>query len=275
MDKQESVLFNGKLVSANDLNLMPSSSWVKHCPGFYESIKVSDNKMFLTDYHYDRMMEGARYWNVSLPSKAVLFNNLQELIDTVPYHSGKLRLQFCVDVQHDTLDHIAYLEEGNKGFTWQDQGWITAVFKDHFKPLIPKANLKSNSRDVFLLAHQWMRHNELDEAIILNEQGKIVESTICNIWWVEDDVIYTPPLDAGCVQGVMRRFLLERLADWNFQVGEENAYPSRLEQASEIFLTNAIRGIRWVSGLDSVPKDHHLSYKVFEQLKAWELQQYR
>jgi len=273
MDKSW-ILWNGRLMNEDELALGPSSDWMRHAPGFYESIKVSGGIIFHKELHYARMMDGAAYWKVMLPEAETMYSSLIGLIDSSNFDSGKLRIQFCVDIKSGGLDYLAVFEKGDKGYSWEDKGWITAVYKDHFKTAGSDANIKSNHRDIYLQARQWMFANELDEAIVINQQGRVVESTICNLWWIDDNVIYTPPLHAGCVNGVMRRFLTQHLSEWGFQVEEADAFPGRLEKASEVFLTNAIRGVRWVSGIDGVPKSYKVSRGVFDKLRAWELDQY-
>jgi branched-chain amino acid aminotransferase len=44
----------------------------------------------------------------------------------------------------------------------------------------------------------------------------------------------------------MRRYLLEKLPDAGFKIKEISILPDDLEFADEVFLTNAINGMRWV-----------------------------
>ena len=56
----------------------------------------------------------------------------------------------------------------------------------------------------------------------------------------------TPALDQGCVNGVMRRYLAEQFQVSGYELQEGVIITSHLENADELFLTNAINGIRWV-----------------------------
>ena len=86
----------------------------------------------------------------------------------------------------------------------------------------------------------------LDDCVLLNSRGRVVETTVANIWWVREGRIYTLPLSEGCVAGVMRRHLLEALPGAGYSVGEEPIGPDELGRADELFITNALRGIGWV-----------------------------
>jgi len=95
----------------------------------------------------------------------------------------------------------------------------------------------------------YAQKNNLDDCLILNNSNRICDSTISNIFCVKNEIIYTPPLSDGCVSGVMRRYLINQLSDTGFKIEEKEMDIEWLRQADEIFLTNAISGIRWVKNL--------------------------
>jgi len=55
-------------------------------------------------------------------------------------------------------------------------------------------------------------------------------------------MIFTPALTEGCVSGVVRRHLLMKLPG----VEEKEIDVDWLMGSDEIFLTNAVSGVRWV-----------------------------
>ena len=92
------------------------------------------------------------------------------------------------------------------------------------------------------MAARQAKQNKWNDALVLNTAGNIIESAIANIFWVKDGNIYTPPLAEGCVAGVMRRHLLQITPG----IAEKPLTIDALSAADEVFLTNAIKGIRWV-----------------------------
>jgi branched-chain amino acid aminotransferase len=107
------------------------------------------------------------------------------------------------------------------------------------------ANLKSCNALIYAIAARQARENQWNDALILNTAGNIIESTIANIFWITDDIIYTPPLADGCIAGVMRRHLLS-----NNSIVERSLTLPTLLEADEVFLTNAIKQVRWVGMMD-------------------------
>ena len=83
--------------------------------------------------------------------------------------------------------------------------------------------------------------------IILNNQNNIVEALSSNLFFVKDKYIYTPPLSSGCLNGIMRSKIIEIAKSLNYNLIDNLPLNiNNLINADEIFLTNAISGIKWV-----------------------------
>lgn len=117
----------------------------------------------------------------------------------------------------------------------------TVMYGGHLKPFGAMQNAKLNERTVYSLAQEFALSEGADEAIVLNEAGRPIESTISNIWWRRDDTWFTPPLSEGPVAGTVRAELLELSP---FKIIEAAATVDKLMASEEIMLTNAIRGVR-------------------------------
>ncbi len=110
------------------------------------------------------------------------------------------------------------------------------------------ANLKSNNYLPYLLSAQFAKQHQLNDAVLLNVFDRICDASIANIAWIKNGTIFTPPLSEGCVAGVMRRYLLEQCENiTGIKFLEQTGTANDLEQADELFLTNAISGIRRVA----------------------------
>jgi branched-chain amino acid aminotransferase len=94
------------------------------------------------------------------------------------------------------------------------------------------------------MAARHARENGLDDMLLVNTDDRICESAIANVFMVKDGRIITPPLEEGCVDGVMRRFMLEHLPSIGYEVKQEPLPMSRLLTVDEIFLTNALHLLR-------------------------------
>src|SRR5690606_10046155 len=96
------------------------------------------------------------------------------------------------------------------------------------------------------MAGIYQKAHSLDECILTNDKSNITEAISSNIFAVKNGVLYTSPITDGCVDGVMRKKIIEIAQANRIAVYEMSLTQSVLLGADELFLTNAINGIRWV-----------------------------
>jgi branched-chain amino acid aminotransferase len=107
-----------------------------------------------------------------------------------------------------------------------------------------------------------------DNAIILNSHDRIADATGTNVFLVSGNTLITPPLSEGPVAGVMRRHLLEKLPLLlpDLSIIEQTVTIDMLKDASEIFLTNSISGIRWVGSFNGKSYTNNLAVDIYQKL---------
>ena len=127
-----------------------------------------------------------------------------------------------------------------------DGGLVIDIYPDASKACNIFSEVKSNNFLLYVMGAMYARQNGLGDCLILNQYGRIADATIANVFWIKNRVIYTPPLEEGCVAGVTRRFLLQQLPAAGYTINEQPLTPDDLLSADEVFLTNAVRGIRAV-----------------------------
>ena len=91
----------------------------------------------------------------------------------------------------------------------------------------------------------------MHEAIMLNLNGEVSECTGDNIFIIKDGVLHTPPVTAGILRGITRRFVIDTLAPAAGMKVVEN--PMQLKDvfaADEVFLTGTAAEIIGVSSID-------------------------
>lgn len=114
------------------------------------------------------------------------------------------------------------------------------------------AGIKHLNRLEQVLAQSEWREGEFDEGLMMDTEGELVCATAGNVFAVRDGALITPDLRFCGVQGVMRAQVLKAASKLGMAVSEEPLWPHDLEAASEIFITNAVRGIRSATSLDSL-----------------------
>jgi branched-chain amino acid aminotransferase len=172
---------------------------------------------------------------------------------------------------YDTADHFPnYIIESwplpaGSGDLNQN-GLFIDVFPTGRKSCDRYSNIKTNNFLLYAQAALHAKDNGLNDCLVLNSHERIADSTIANLFYSKEGKIYTPPLSEGCVAGVMRRHLLERLPGAGFAVDERETSSEDLERAEEVFLTNAIRGVIWVQGFRNAKYGQALSRSVYDSV---------
>ncbi|HLS13351.1 MAG TPA: aminotransferase class IV [Beutenbergiaceae bacterium] len=118
------------------------------------------------------------------------------------------------------------------------------------------AGLKTTSYAENARALAYAAEHGDGEAIFGNNREELCEGTGTNIFIEAGGVLYTPPLDSGCLAGITRELVLEWAGDSGVEVREETMPLARLQQAEHAALTSSTRGlvpIIAVDGRDLLP----------------------
>ena len=107
------------------------------------------------------------------------------------------------------------------------------------------AGIKHLNRLFYVLATQQLQsENNFDEALLLDSEGYLVEAIVHNLFFISNDITYTPDLTASGVDGIMRNLVLKKLKELDKPVKIGHYTPEQLFQADECFLCNSVQGIR-------------------------------
>ena len=127
-----------------------------------------------------------------------------------------------------------------------ENGLVIDIYPDVEKSCDKFSNIKSANFLPYSMAAQYAKENKWNDCLVLNNSGGVADSTIANLFIIKEGVIVTPGLEEGCIDGVMRRHLLTQLQSAGIETTEATVTVSDIRNADEVFLTNAINGIRWV-----------------------------
>ena len=250
------ICFNGKIVAADEPALLVSNRGYRYGDGLFETIKVAEGQLILENYHFER-----------------LFSGLSLLKFEIPVHFTKEKinagiLQLCKRNGCEKLARVRLsVFRGNGGLYDEDKslqyiiecwplsnsvnklnenGLVIDVFNEGAKTCDKFSNLKSANFLIYSMAALYAKEKKLNDCLVLNTKGNIADSTIANFFIIKNGVVITPGLEEGCINGVKRRQLLNQLQDGGEEVQEMAITVADIEAADELFLTNAINGIRWV-----------------------------
>jgi 4-amino-4-deoxychorismate lyase len=223
--------------------------------GLFETALLVDARVRFLDDHCQRLFSGCARLGITPPDQQTLLREIA---------------QVCADADRGVLKIIVTRGAGGRGYRPSEAMSSTRVVALHpFSPA-PQGGLSLRWCDIRLgrnarlagikhlnrleqvLAQSEWRDGEADEGLMLDTEGEIVCATSANVFVVRDGALVTPDLRFCGVRGVMRARVLQAAAKLNLAASEEPLWPHDLTTASEVFITNAVRGIRSVSRLDSL-----------------------
>lgn len=225
--------------------------------GCFETMRINNHKLCLRDHHFGRLFSSLEHLGLHLPVE-ITAQTLEEQVIALALKNGhaeqgRARLNFfggegglypsANEAPHYIIETGA-LEETAIGFN--QQGLHIDIYRDARKAADQFSHIKHNNFLPYAMAARWAADHDLDDAILLNCEDRVADTTIANVFIVQDGLIKTPVLTEGCVSGVMRKYLVNRCRKEGIPVEETRISADDLAQASELFLTNALRGIRWV-----------------------------
>jgi branched-chain amino acid aminotransferase len=213
---------------------------------------MKNGKIRLESYHWHRLSSGLRLlgYNGDLDAQSLSSEILSQAQKNNCADLSRVRL--IANLSADKLQcTIECSPIESKLLELNSHGLNLTIATGLLKEPDTYAKLKSCNRGLYDCAYKIATERGKDDALILNTRGNIIETTVANIFWIEKDTIYTPPLSEGCVAGVMRRFLLEKLREKNIPVVEKPLTNELLAQADGLFSTNALRGVKWIGSVDA------------------------
>jgi branched-chain amino acid aminotransferase len=254
---QQFINHNGDFVLADQPVVKATNRSFRYGDALFETIRIANFKPQFLKEHLQRLTNGMRVLKMQpnpIFSESFFEQAILELAQKNGVASdGRVRLTVYrndggfyapSDNTVSFLMEVSSLDE--KGYTLNQKGYTVDLYTEIKKSLGPLASIKSANSMLYVMAGIFKNANNLDDCILVNDKVSITEAISSNIFAVKNGVLYTSPVEDGCVDGVMRKKIIEIAEANRIAVYELSVMQSVLLGADELFLTNAINGIRWV-----------------------------
>ncbi len=252
------VNFNGTLLSKEDSKLTSENRGYKYGDALFETLKVVNGKIFFWEDHYFRLMSSMRIMRMEIPMNFTMEFIEAEILKTADANdllnsTARVRLnidrgeggKYLPSNEAKVNYNIIAESHPNPFYTINEQAIYTVdLYKDYFMAPGLLSGLKSNNKAIQVIGSIYAKENDLENCLVLNTNKSVIEALNGNLFLVKGNTIKTPPLEDGCLKGVMRKQILELLTkDVNLVVEEASISPFELQKADELFITNVILGI--------------------------------
>jgi len=259
----EKIVYNGKFLNKGTAIVTSESRGLRFGDGCFETLKVVKGTIILNDLHFARLLSSLETLGFELDhsfTATILADKVLELVNKNK-HADHARVRInvfrgegsLIESQNDKPNYV--IESWPLDTTVNDfneNGFVVDIFKDARKSCDNFSHIKSNNFLSYVMAAKWSKKHQLNEAILLNSFDRLADATVSNVFVVENGILKTPAINEGCVAGVMRKHLINACRKEGIPVEETIVTGETLQNASEVFLTNSIRGIRWVKQIGEV-----------------------
>jgi branched-chain amino acid aminotransferase len=143
------------------------------------------------------------------------------------------------------------------------------LYKDFYITKQLLSTLKTNNKMLQITGSIFADENGYDNCLVLNDEKNVVEALQSNIFMKTGNVVITPPVSDGCLNGIMRKQILEILKKVEgIEVKETSISPFDLQKADELFLTNVISGIQPITKYRKKEYTSEFANEVVKRLNA-------
>ncbi len=227
--------------------------------GLFETVLSLDGRLAGYGAHYSRMLRGCAVLGLPVPDDEAMADAGVAALAEAGLDKGRAAVRFTwtagsggrgldrPDPIRPRLIVAAFPAPPPRGTATLA---TVSVRRNEASPL---SRIKSLAYLDNVLARREARAAGADEALMLNGKGQVACASAANLFWFEGDRLFTPALDCGVLDGVMRGLVLAEAAALGLEPREVDAEPGVLARVTGLFLTNSLIGVRAVSALDGKP----------------------
>jgi branched-subunit amino acid aminotransferase/4-amino-4-deoxychorismate lyase len=253
------VLFNNELVNESDIRLHDIRRGFLFGDGVFETIRVHDNRVVFKEYHLNRLQQALS--KLGLRKGTLDPDQLEAHVGklTGAYDAGSVRVRLVVYrtgsgnyrsgsdeyswlAEAEVLDSMEYpgVESGLNLGTSRE----AVVFKHSM------SGFKTLSAIPYVIAGRECANRGFDDLVITDPGGHPSEAISSNIYFLNGSELLTPGLDSGCVEGVIRSVISDRIHELGYSLRTCTMTPKMIGNCSSMYLTNSVSGIQWVANFD-------------------------
>ncbi len=272
--------YNGNILDSTQPVFTSANRAFRYGDALFETIRLMQGEILFFEKHLSRLSRSMDLLKMN-PNDDLTFHNLYLSIrhlDQVNNLNGNGRIRLEVFRNDGGLytphgNDVSYLIETslvtNKEYVLNDHGLKIELYTDIKKPVSRLSNLKSSNALYYVMAGLHKNNLKTGDCLVLNTDGRIAEAISSNIFLVDSGKVLTPALTEACVAGVMRENVIEHLQSHRIPLIEKGITIEDLLKADEIFLTDVIHGMRWVSAFRTKRYFNNFSRALLSEINEY------
>lgn len=249
------VNFNGTIVS-EDANILMQNRGFLYGDAVFETVKIVNGTILFVEDHYFRLMSSMRVIRMEIPMNFTMEYLEEQILSLVKNNNIASSSRARITVYRNDGGYylpqnntVSFLIEAvpleNTAYFLGEGEYEVDLYKDFYITKHLLSSIKTTNRLINVTGSIYASENGLDNCVLLNDSKNVVEALQGNIFMLKGNRLITPPVSEGCLNGVMRKQILELAKKINgIEVAEEIISPFDLQKAEELFVTNVIKGVQ-------------------------------
>lgn len=264
------LLVNGELRET----LPVSDRGLQYGDGLFETVEIRDRRPIFFDRHLNRLEAGCRRLGIPFPAP-----------DTLAEEARTLCRESSAPA---VLKIIVTAGSGGRGYRRPETIQTTRILSLHPYPEHPEvfntqginaricetrlglnpalAGLKHLNRLEQVLARAEWTDPAIQEGLMLDSSGHVIEGTMTNLFYVKNHAVYTASIAHTGIAGIIRGLVMQLAEQHQLPVTELSYSPEQLMAADEIFVCNSIIGIWPVRRIDRIAFE---SGPITRKIRQW------
>ena len=212
------VNYNGN-IQENSSILIENNRGFLFGDSIFETIKVLDNKVLFLEDHYFRLMASMRICRMEIPMNFTMEYFESQILNLIQSlkNSNSFRVRFTVyrDSEGFYLPKsrnvqfiVTTTPLNSELYSFQKEIYEVELYKDSYVPKQLLSTLKTNNKMLQITGSIFADENGYDNCLVLNDEKNVIEALQSNIFMKTGNVVSTPPVSDGCLNGIMRKQIL-------------------------------------------------------------------
>ncbi|WP_242557770.1 aminodeoxychorismate lyase [Bacillus sp. HU-1818] len=243
------IYLNGQFIEEKEASLSPFDHGFLYGIGVFETFRLYEGRPFLIEWHLERLERATKDLQIKHRiTKDELADMLDNLLRLNHIEDGNARVRLNISAGVSTKGFTAQTYENPtvlcfvnplnpENLPVQKEGKVLTIRRN-----TPEGQYRLKSHHYLnnMYAKQELGNDPRYEGIFLTEDGAVAEGIISNIFWSKGNCIYTPSLDTGILDGVTRRFVIEKMEKLGAEVKTGRFRLEALLTADEAWMTNSV-----------------------------------
>ena len=239
------IILNSNIIEDNKITLDTGFFFGR---GLFETILVKGKPIFLEE-HLNRINQGLKKLNIN---KTITKDYFMDNFHKLKQHNCVLKL---VVTEENTLFSTREIPYKKKDY---EKGFNLKISSVKRNPESHGVYLKTLNYLDNMIEKETATKEGFNEVIFQNTTGFLAEGSTSNIFFIKNNILYTPSINCGLLNGIIRMWIIN-----NFNVVEGQFSIEDILHCDGAFITNSLLGIMKINSINNIDvKDNNIAKEI-------------